>query len=199
MEDCDELAQAIAEHPADSPIGFIFEIDMEYPEELHKAHNAYPLAPEHMVVQKEWMSDYHHNLLGVEMVPTKVEKLVLNLRSKDCYVLHYCNLQLNLSLRMHLRKIRCALRFKQSPWMEPYIRMNTELRKKATSDFEKGMYKLMNNNAFRKTTENLRKRVDVKPKRKTNTGALLPAQPLPKPTYSIMTLRQSRFTRVAWC
>ena len=46
--------------------------------------------------------------------------------------------------------------------MEPYIRMNTELRKKATSDFEKDLYKLMNNSVFGKTMENLRKRVGVK-------------------------------------
>ena len=32
-----------------------------------------------------------------------------------------------------------ALRFDQSPWMDPYIRMNTELRRKAASDFEKDL------------------------------------------------------------
>ena len=46
--------------------------------------------------------------------------------------------------------------------MEPYIRMNTDLRKQAASDFEKDLYKLMNNSVFGKTMENLRKRVNVK-------------------------------------
>ena len=55
-----------------------------------------------------------------------------------------------------------SLRFEQSPWMEPYIRMNTELRKQATSDFEKDIYKLMNNSVLGKTMENLRRRVNVK-------------------------------------
>ena len=46
--------------------------------------------------------------------------------------------------------------------MEPYIRMNTEFRKQAKSDFETDFYKLMNNSVFGKTMENLRNRVDVK-------------------------------------
>ena len=128
MEDRDQLVQTIVDHPPDSPEGFILEVNLEYPEDLHEAHNAYPLAPERMVVQKSWMSDYQHNLLGVGVAPTEVEKLVPNLRNKDRYVLHYRNLQLYLSLGMRLKKIHRALRFEQSPWMKPYIRMNTELR-----------------------------------------------------------------------
>ena len=46
--------------------------------------------------------------------------------------------------------------------MEPYIQMNTELQKKATSDFEKDLFKLMNKSVFRKKMENMHKRVNVK-------------------------------------
>ena len=103
-----------------------------------------------------------HTSSGVGGAPhAEVEKLVPNLRNKERYVLHYRNLQLYLSLGMKPSKIHRALRFNQSPWMEPYIRLNTKLRKKATSDFEKNLYKLMNNSVFGKTMENLRKRDDV--------------------------------------
>ncbi|MEW8333910.1 MAG: hypothetical protein AB2692_23470, partial [Candidatus Thiodiazotropha sp.] len=47
--ECQQLAKTIAEQPADSEEGYILEVDLEYPAPLHKAHNAYPLAPERMV------------------------------------------------------------------------------------------------------------------------------------------------------
>ena len=46
--------------------------------------------------------------------------------------------------------------------MEPYIRMNTNFRKKAKNTFEKDFYELTNNSVFGKTMENLRNRVNVK-------------------------------------
>ena len=124
-ENCGKLAESILEHPIDSPEGYILEVDLESPKELHEEHSAYPPAPERMMFQKEWMSEYQYGL-GNGVVPTEVEKLVPNLHNKQRYVLHYRNLQLYLSLGIRLKKIHRALCFKQSPWMEPYIRMNTE-------------------------------------------------------------------------
>ena len=170
-ENCDKLAESILEHPTDIPEGYILEVDLESPKELHEEHNAYPPAPKRMMVQKEWMSEYQYDL-GNGVVPTEVEKLVPNVHNKERYVLHYRNLQLYVSLGMRLKKIHRAICFKQSPWMELYIRMNTEFRKQASSDFEKDLYTLMNNSVFGNTMENLRKRVDVKLVRKNEEDKL---------------------------
>ena len=146
---------------ANRKIGYILEVDLDYPEELHDEHNAYPLAPEKQVVPKEWMSPYQMALVGGQP-EDKTTKLLLTLRNKTRYVLHYRALQQYLDLGMRLRKIHKILKFEQRAWMEPYISLNTELRKRATSDFEKNFFKLMNNSVFGKTMENLRNRIDVK-------------------------------------
>ena len=143
--------------------GWILEVDLEYPKYLHDAHNDYPLAPEKKTIKPEQMSEYQRRLKAeLGLTTPETEKLVLTLEDKEKYVVHYSNLQFYLRQGMQLKKVHRVIEFEQEPWMEPYIRMNTEFRKQAKSDFETDFYKLMNNSVFGKTMENLRNRVDVK-------------------------------------
>ena len=127
----------------DTNQGYIFEVDLEYPQSLWEEHNDYPLAPEKIKI-------------------VNVDKLVSTFLPKKHYVLHYKNLKQYLEEGMILKKVHRGIKFYQSPWMEPYIRKNTELRKEAKNAFEKDFFKLMNNSVFGKTIENIRKRQNVK-------------------------------------
>ena len=105
-------------------------------------------------INEEFIKNYNENndkgyVLEVDVkypkkYPNKCEKLVCNLRNKKKYVVHR------------------IIEFNQEAWFKPYIDMNTELRKLAKDDFEKGLFKLMNNAVFGKTMENVRKHRDIK-------------------------------------
>ena len=145
VDPTDETTEAVLSTSKDSGHGYFLEVDLAYPPELHKDHNDYPLAPEKLTVTNTMMSPYQQKLIDELGVSISCEKLVPNLMNKSRYVLHYRNLQLYLSLGLKLTKVHKVLQFQQSPWMQPYIAQNTELRTTATNDFEKDFYKLMNN------------------------------------------------------
>ena len=90
-----------------------------------------------------------------------VEKLVPNLPDKKKYDIHIRALNQALKHGSVLHRIHQAIEFDQSAWMKPYIDFNTQLRTKATNDFEKDFFKLMNNSVFGKTMENIRKHRNI--------------------------------------
>ena len=146
-----------------SPIGYILNVDLEYPDELHVLHNNYPLAPEKLAIPYDMLSGYCKNIAGkYEIKVGDVERSTPNMGNKTNYVLHYRNLQLYLSLGMKLTKIHRVLKFKQSDWMKKYIDFNTEKRTNAANSFEKDFFKLMINSVYGKTMENLRKRMNFR-------------------------------------
>lgn len=130
----------------DSDRGYIFEVDLHYPAKLHDKHNDFPFCAE------------KQNIPGI----TKDKKLMLTFYDKKKYVIHYQMLKLALEHGLVLKKVHRVLQFKQSKWLEEYISLNTLYRSKATNNFEKDFYKLLNNSIYGKTMENLRLRSDIR-------------------------------------
>ena len=133
----------ISELVNNSDKGYLLEVDVAYPRELHDYHNDLPFMCGRMVING-------------------VEKLVPNLYYKKRYVIHIRALDQALKHGLVLERIHRAIEFRQSGWMKEYIDFNTRLRTAATNDFEKDFYKLMNNSVFGKTMENIRKHRDIK-------------------------------------
>lgn len=135
--------------PDDSEIGYMLEVDLEYPKELHDLHADYPFCAEHKIPPN-----------------SKTKKLLLTLYDKEKYVLHYRTLKYILIQGLRLKKVHRIIQFKQIPWLKPYIELNTLERIKSKNEFQKNLFKLMSNAIYGKSMENVRDRVNIKLKNK---------------------------------
>ena len=85
-----------------------------------------------------------------------------DLHNKKKYVVHIKSLKQALNNGLKLKRVHRIIEFSQKAWLKSYIDMHTKLRKLAKDDFEKDLFKLMNNAVFEKTMENIRKHRDIK-------------------------------------
>ena len=92
--------------------GYLLEVDVKYPKELHDSHNDLPFMCERMNIDR-------------------VEKLIPNLFDKKKYVIHIGALDQALKHGLVLEKIHRTIEFDQSDWMKGYIDFNTQLRTQA--------------------------------------------------------------------
>ena len=123
--------------------GYILEVDVKYPKKLHGLHSDLPFLSEQMELNK-------------------CKKLVCNLFNKKKYVAHINTLKQALNNGLKLKKSHRVIEFNQESWLKPCIDMNTELRKLAKNDFEKNLFKLMNNSVLGNAMENIRKHREIK-------------------------------------
>ena len=124
-------------------MGYILEVDVKYPSEIHDSHNELPFMCERLKING-------------------IEKLTPNLNDKKNSIIYIRALMQAIEHGLILEKIHQAIKFEQSTWMKPYIDFNMQLRAQAMNDFEKDFFKLMNNGVFRKTKENIRKHRNIK-------------------------------------
>ena len=146
-----------------SLIGYILEVDLEYCWNLHDSHNDYPLCPGKIEVNYNMLSKYCKDIVDwYDIKVGGVKKLIPNLYDKVRYVIHYKNLIYYLSLGMKLFKIYGVLKFKQGNWLKVFTDFSTIKRKEGNDEFNKNLYKLLNNCTYGKSIENIRKKLNVK-------------------------------------
>ena len=143
--------------------GYFFQVDLDYPEDLHDLHDQYPLIPEHLTPEESMLSEFQTKLIEHHGGKVgKTSKLCTTLLPKRGVILHYLQLKQALSLGLHLKQVTKVLKFKQRPWIKEYIDLNTSLRQKSTCKAEEELPKLFNNSFFGKTCEDVRKYQQVR-------------------------------------
>ena len=95
-----------------------------------------------------------------QVMRKQTNKLVLNVMDKKKYVLHISALKFYFQKGLKLKKVHRAISFNQTNFLKPFSEFNTEKRKQAKTDFEKDLFKLMNNSVYGKTLENVRNHLD---------------------------------------
>ena len=144
---------------------FIFEVDLEYPPELHDRDDDYPLAPEVITIEPEITGEKQHNLraqyFGAACPLSR--KLICSFLSKKHYVVLMQLLRFYLDRGMKLVKVHGAIRFNSSPYVAGYIANNTEKRNQFKhDDMKKAFYKLLNTAPYWKKIVNVERRTDIK-------------------------------------
>ena len=98
----------IMKYSDDDDVGYILEVDLEYPKELHDLHKDYPLAPEIMTVNENMLSsvqkEIHKYYYDKEASDEKTNKLILNVMDKKKYVLHISALKFYLKHGLKFKK-----------------------------------------------------------------------------------------------
>lgn len=142
--DFNNIVSNILSIPDDSSIGYMLEVDLEYPYQIHDLHRDLPFCP-------------------IRNPPpnSKIPKLLTTLHDKHNYVLHYRNLKHAINHGLILKSVHRILQFNQSDWLKPYIELNTELRAKATNSFTRNLMKLLNNAVYGKFLESDKKKRNI--------------------------------------
>jgi len=151
--------------------GYVLEVDLEYPPEIHNATQWFPLAAEniditHAMITPEMKRQYQMLNMGRgkqedREMPT-CRKLVGNCSNKKEYVVHFKILKFYLQKGMKITKIHQCIKFKQEAIYKEFIDIQTARRSEAKNDFEKMFYKQKNCSLFGKSMENMRDRITVK-------------------------------------
>lgn len=150
-EEREQLFQELSEMDLDGDTGYVFEVDLHIPSEVHDQLDDLPLAPENRLVNQP--TEYMLQLWSLaEGRPAyrPGKKLLLSHLDKERYVIHGKLLQFYLKMKIQVSKVHRIVQFKQEAFFEEFISFNSHKRQHAQSEFEKDFFKLKNNSLFGK-------------------------------------------------
>ena len=146
--------------PDDNDIGYFIEVDLKYPNNIKEKTKNSPFAPVNKKFDTDKFSVYMKEIKPDTYIQTS--KLICDWSDKKNYLVYYRMLKFYIRHGMIVGKVHDIISFKQSRWLEKYLYFNTKKRNQAVNDFEKDLYKLLNNAFYGKTMENVRNRLKIK-------------------------------------
>ena len=155
----EQIVEDLTHCQDNNEFGYLIECDLECPVEIKEKTKNFPYCPYQTKVDPDLFSAYMNNVNQPNYKPTP--KLMCDVTNKSKYMLHYRMFKFYLNQGMKETKIHTIYRFKQSAWLANYIDHNTQKCTKAKTNFEKDLYKLLNNAFFGKTMEDVRDRVNL--------------------------------------
>ena len=118
----------IRETPDDNDKGYILEVDLDFPVELHDKFKEFPPAPETLTPDIEWLTPYQRGIgdnTGIihDGVFHGTNKLVPHLYDHKDYVTHYKNLKYLVGLGVQVTKKQKVISFAQNPLLKALYRV----------------------------------------------------------------------------
>jgi hypothetical protein len=152
----------VLETADDAETGYMVEVDLSFPKEIHERLKQLPPCPETRAPDEAWFSEYQKELKLKTKSNSKCQKLIPHFHEHLNYCIHYRTLKYVVEeLGVRIDAMHNVVEFKQKKWMQPYIEGNNALRTLAKNDFEKDFFKLMNNSVFGKTMQNVRTQMNL--------------------------------------
>lgn len=128
---------------ADTSVGYILEVDLSYPVNLHNNHNDFPFCAE-------------------QITSHSFSRLVPTLNDKTKYIIYHKNLIQCLAHGLQLKSIHRVLKFNQLCFVEKYIFLNNTLLTQPNCHFEKKLYQFLNDSLLEILIENPNDYTDTK-------------------------------------
>ena len=127
--------------PDDSDHGYYIVCDIDYTNECKERTEQLALMPNKRKINDNELGDRQR-----EKSKARSEKLILDQNNKTEYMVHYWMLKFYVKVGVKVTKIHRVIKFKQDYICRDYIQNNTN--KKAKTEAEKDVRKLMNNSLY---------------------------------------------------
>lgn len=136
-----------------SAYAYFLLVDVSAPKEIHDKLKHLPPLISKKTIRESDLSYDQKNTNKVIKSNYKSEKLCATLEGNEQILINYDNLAFYKKLGYRIRKCHKVFKFEKDYIFADYILYNTNFRQKCTNEFEKDLYKLLNNIIYGKSLQ----------------------------------------------